>query len=144
MTRTTVALLTALVAAPLLVPTAADAGSHVRGYYRKNGTHVAPHYRRAPGSGAVRSHTPRTYRRTPTPSYTPRYHNGKVKRSSSAKAAFRRSHPCPSTGRSSGACRGYEVDHVTPLACGGSDAASNMQWLTMSENRLKGAAGCRR
>jgi 5-methylcytosine-specific restriction endonuclease McrA len=28
-----------------------------------------------------------------------------------------------------GACPGWEVDHVIPLACGGCDAVANMQWL---------------
>ena len=60
------------------------------------------------------------------------------------KSAFRKNHPCPSTGKTSGACPGYEVDHRTPLACGGADSPSNMQWLTKSENRSKGAAGCAR
>ncbi|MFO0584080.1 MAG: HNH endonuclease signature motif containing protein [Anaeromyxobacter sp.] len=70
--------------------------------------------------------------------------HGKLKRSSAAKGAWRRSHPCPSTGRTTGACPGYEVDHRVPLACGGSDAPDNMQWLTKDENRKKGAAGCAR
>jgi Cu2+-exporting ATPase len=30
------------------------------------------------------------------------------------------------------------------FACGGSDSAGNMQWLTKSANRSKGAAGCKR
>ena len=46
-------------------------------------------------------------------------------------------HPCPSTGRTSGACPGYVVDHVKPLACGGADAASNMQWQTVAEGKAK-------
>jgi hypothetical protein len=32
--------------------------------------------------------------------------HGRIERSSSARAAFSRSRPCPSTGRSSGACPG--------------------------------------
>jgi hypothetical protein len=68
----------------------------------------------------------------------------KAKRSSSAKAEFRRTHACPSTGRTTGQCPGYEVDHVVPLACGGTDDASNMQWLTTEANRSKGDLGCGR
>jgi 5-methylcytosine-specific restriction endonuclease McrA len=68
----------------------------------------------------------------------------KRKRSTSARSAFRRNHPCPSTGRTTGSCAGYEVDHVVPLACGGGDTASNMQWLTKEANRSKGAMGCGR
>jgi len=43
-----------------------------------------------------------------------------------------------------GACPGYEVDHIEPLACGGADDSSNMQWLTKEANRAKGSEGCRR
>lgn len=67
-----------------------------------------------------------------------------IVRSRAAVAAFRRSHPCPATGRTAGACPGWEVDHVVPLACGGPDTVPNMQWLTAQANRSKGAMGCRR
>jgi hypothetical protein len=40
------------------------------------------------------------------------------------RALFMHQHPCPSTGKAHGACPGYVVDHVTPLACGGADADS--------------------
>jgi hypothetical protein len=56
--------------------------------------------------------------------------HGRIKRSAEAKDAFKRQQPCPSTGRSSGACPGYVIDHVKPLATGGADAPSNMQWQT--------------
>jgi hypothetical protein len=69
--------------------------------------------------------------------------HGKIERSAAAKGSFRKNHPCPSTGKTSGACPGYEVDHRTPLACGGSDSPSNKQWLTKSANRSKGAQGCK-
>jgi hypothetical protein len=39
----------------------------------------------------------------------------------------------------SGACRGWEIDHVTPLKCGGADDPFNMQWLTVEQHRLKTA-----
>ena len=58
-------------------------------------------------------------------------------RSAAAKADFKREHPCPSTGKRSGACGGYVIDHVTPLACGGPDAPSNMQWQTTAEAKAK-------
>ncbi len=54
------------------------------------------------------------------------------------------SSPRSSSHSTSSACPGYEVDHRTPLACGGSDSPGNMQWLTKSANRSKGAAGCKR
>ena len=65
------------------------------------------------------------------------------KRSSSARNTFRRNNPCPATGRTTGACPGYHVDHKTPLACGGADADYNMQWLTAEQNLRKGSMGCR-
>lgn len=49
-------------------------------------------------------------------------------RDRSARRAFHRSNPCPSTGRTSGACPGYVVDHVVPLCAGGADEIGNMQW----------------
>jgi hypothetical protein len=50
---------------------------------------------------------------------------------------FQREHPCPSTGQTSGACPGYVRDHVIPLACGGPDDTSNLQWQTVSEAAAK-------
>jgi hypothetical protein len=32
---------------------------------------------------------------------------------------------------------GYVVDHVVPLACGGADVPSNMQWQTIAESKAK-------
>lgn len=58
-------------------------------------------------------------------------------RSSSAKADFKRARPCPATGARSGACGGYVIDHIVPLACGGEDAPSNMQWQTVAEAKAK-------
>jgi|SRR5882724_4342602 len=34
------------------------------------------------------------------------------------------------TGKSSGACAGYVIDHIVPLKRGGDDAPGNMQWQT--------------
>lgn len=63
--------------------------------------------------------------------------SGKIKRSSEAKREFQRSHPCPSTGKTSGGCKGYVIDHVQPLASGGADDPSNMQWQTTSDAKEK-------
>jgi hypothetical protein len=68
-------------------------------------------------------------------------------RNSSAKAEFKRLHPCPATGARSGPCGGYVIDHVIPLAYGGPDAPSNMQWQTIAEGKAKDRwelKGCRR
>jgi hypothetical protein len=58
-------------------------------------------------------------------------------RSRAVTREFQREHPCPSTGRTSGACPGYRKDHVVPLVCGGPDAVSNLQWQTISDARAK-------
>jgi hypothetical protein len=63
--------------------------------------------------------------------------HGKIERSEGAKDAFKRQQPCPSTGRSRGACPGYVIDHVRPLATGGADAPSNMQWQTKADAKAK-------
>ena len=41
---------------------------------------------------------------------------------------------------------GHVVDHVVPLACGGADAPSNMQWQTTEDGKAKDRVerrGCR-
>ena len=63
--------------------------------------------------------------------------HGKIERGAKAKDDFKKSHPCPSTGKSSGSCPGYVIDHVVPLKRGGADAASNMQWQTTAEAKAK-------
>jgi hypothetical protein len=60
-------------------------------------------------------------------------------RSYHEKAEFMRHHPCPSTGKVKVryGCKGYIIDHINPLACGGEDKAYNMQWQTKNEAKLK-------
>jgi hypothetical protein len=58
-------------------------------------------------------------------------------RSQKAKSIFKFSNPCPSTGRNKGTCPNYIIDHIKPLACGGLDEASNMQWQTKAEAKAK-------
>jgi hypothetical protein len=58
-------------------------------------------------------------------------------RSREVTREFQREHPCPSTGRTTGPCPGYRKDHVEPLACGGPDAVSNMQWQTITDAKAK-------
>lgn len=74
----------------------------------------------------------------------------KSKRSDSAKSEvkpavkdvvkdeFRRENPCPVNGSSKGPCKGYVVEHVYPLTCGGLDAPSNMQWQTVAGAQANG------
>ncbi len=60
-----------------------------------------------------------------------------TKRSIKARRAFQKANPCPATGKKTGACPGYVVDHVIPLACGGADAPANMQWQSYSSAKKK-------
>jgi hypothetical protein len=126
-----------------------DKTVHVRGYTRKDGTYVAPYDRSAPGtasspSGGTNTGSPGVaYRKDfVAEGYSPhasvqRDKHGKIKRSGAAKSAFERQSPCPSTGKASGRCPGYIVDHVTALECGGADAPSNMQWQTTADAKAK-------
>jgi hypothetical protein len=70
----------------------------------------------------------------------------KSQRSQSAVIEFKHSSPCPSTGKSTGRCPGYVVDHVSPLACGGADSPYNMQWQSKEAAKEKDKwerKGCR-
>jgi len=50
---------------------------------------------------------------------------------------FRKTHPCPATQRTYGACPGYVVDHIVPLCGGGPDWPQNMAWQTRAESKIK-------
>jgi hypothetical protein len=63
--------------------------------------------------------------------------HGRFKRSEAVKDQFKRQHPCPATGKSSGPCPGYVIDHVVPLCASGPDAAYNMQWQTLEQSKEK-------
>ena len=58
--------------------------------------------------------------------------DGTIKRRSDVIAAFKRVHPCPVTGLTTGACTGWQIDHIIPLVCGGCDSVNNMQWLPLT------------
>jgi hypothetical protein len=57
--------------------------------------------------------------------------HGRIKRSAAAKDEFLRDSGYPH-GR-----KGYVVDHKVPLACGGADSPSNMQWQTKADAKAK-------
>jgi hypothetical protein len=61
----------------------------------------------------------------------PRDSHGRIKRSPEAREQFMRG-----TGYAHGR-KGYVVDHRVPLACGGADSPSNMQWQTKAEAKAK-------
>ena len=127
---------------------AALAAQH-RGGGHRSSSHSASHYRsRASHSrGSARSYHPRAARvhhpraarahhlRAARTSHAPRARSGashgKIKRSSSARHDFMRQTGYPH-GR-----KGYVIDHVVPLACGGADAPSNMQWQTAADAKAK-------
>jgi hypothetical protein len=82
-----------------------------------------------PAGAAARSHRTRTTHHTG--------HHHRIKRDRAQRRAFQHQHPCPSTGRTSGACPGYVVDHVKALKHGGADRPSNMQWQTVAAAKAK-------
>jgi hypothetical protein len=51
--------------------------------------------------------------------------SAKEYRSRDVTREFQREHPCPSTGKTTGACPGYVRDHIWPLAC-----ADPIRWPT--------------
>lgn len=63
--------------------------------------------------------------------------SAKIHRDHRAVAEFKRSTPCPATGKPEKRCKGYVVDHVIALKCGGPDKPSNMQWQTIAEAKAK-------
>lgn len=97
--------------ATFLLPFDAAARGHHYGY------HASTHHTRT--AGATRDR------------------HGRIARSGRAKVAFKRSSPCPSTGKSYGACPGFVIDHVKALKHGGVDAPSNMQWQTKADAKAK-------
>ena len=67
-------------------------------------------------------------------------------RSFRAEVLFRLENPCPATGESRGECKGYVIDRIIPIACGGAEEPSNMQWQTIAQAREKDRwekIGCR-
>lgn len=60
--------------------------------------------------------------------FVDRYDSGAIKRSSAVLSAFKKLHPCPSTGLTTGSCPGWSMNHSIPLACGGCDAVYNITW----------------
>lgn len=63
---------------------------------------------------------------------------GKIARRADVLREFKRLYPCPSTGRSTGPCPGWNIDHTIPLACGGCDSIPNLSWLPVEIKRCAG------
>ena len=119
-----------------------DKPVHVREYERKDATTVREHNRSLLGTK-----TKRTTSSRPSSSGIPqkssvaaRDAHGRIPRSEEARKEFMKQTGYPN-GR-----KGYVVDHVDPLECGGADAPSNMQWQTVAEAKIKDRTerNCRR
>jgi hypothetical protein len=89
------------------------------------------------GSHSSGHHSSQSHAHSKTAPGVQRDNHGRITRSAAAKDHFKKSHPCPSTGKSRGACPGYVIDHVVPLKRGGKDASENMQWQTKEAAKLK-------
>lgn len=122
-------------------------GVQVHGYYKSNGTYVAPYTRKAPHSSSLESQEPSSSHISPPSenpypriikehrslkaSGVPRDKRGRIKRSAAAKREFMRKTGYPE-GRP-----GYVVDHVVALKHGGKDEPANMQWQTVEAAKEK-------
>ena len=114
-------------------------GTRTRNYGGRTNAFHTPRVRtyRPPGPSSL--HAPRaTTTHTYALPHSARVHapgerntRGRLERSSAAKSAFERQ-----TGHAGG-WQGHVVDHVVPLACGGADAPSNMQWQTTADGKAK-------
>lgn len=58
-------------------------------------------------------------------------------RKQSVKDAFAKLHHCPATGLPTASCKGFVIDDIVPLDCGGKDVVSNKQWQTIAEGKAK-------
>lgn len=63
--------------------------------------------------------------------------SGRIQRSASAIKDFKRTNPCPATGKSTGRCSGYVIDHRIALKRGGNDSPDNLQWMTKEAAKEK-------
>ena len=121
----------ALLFATLLAPSFAHARTSGSGGHRssRSGNHNSGSHSKTPRI----PHSSNPSKATGVPHDS----HGRIARSAHAKNEFKNSHPCPSTGKRSGACPGYVVDHIAPLKRGGADSPGNMQWQTTEAARIK-------
>lgn len=130
--------LTMAMAVAVSAPRAGLAGGHSSGAshtsYRSSPHSTSTHLSSHPGTEPTKASPKHSTKRVGD---VPRDHHGKIKRDPEQRRAFMHSHACPSTGKTSGACPGYVVDHVVPLKRGGADHPSNMQWQTTAQAKAK-------
>ena len=55
--------------------------------------------------------------------------DGELIRDAGVIREFKALHPKPASDLLPAPCNIWQVDHIIPLACGGCDAVSNLQWL---------------
>ena len=140
-----------------LVGNLADASSHTSSHSSQRAssyaprTHSASHVYGSPISHPLVSRSPSHHSTGHSSSHRPsashasshravgvtRDRHGRIERSGKARDEFRKKRPCPSTGKTSGACKGYVIDHVQALKHGGADDPSNMQWQTKEAAKAK-------
>ena len=72
-----------------------------------------------------------TIEKSAAPGVAPRNSKGKIARSEEARRTFEKLNGHPN------GWPGHVVDHKVPLACGGADMPSNMQWQTIEEGKAK-------
>lgn len=58
-------------------------------------------------------------------------------RSRASIRSFVRANACPATHLHKLPCKGYVIDHIQALDCGGKDVAANMQWQTIAAGKAK-------
>src|SRR5205085_7853407 len=93
---------------------------------------VKAHDRSAPGTQEPKPAKVETEEPAKTPAVSAaRDDNGRIKRSEAARHTFE-----VQTGYPHGR-KGYIIDHIKPLACGGADDPSNMQWQTIEAAKAK-------
>ena len=129
-----------LIALALIAGLAALPIEDARGSGEHGAVHARVHSVGSSAHGTHRGHSSSAHRSTHHDRAYPgvkRDTHGRISRDPHAKEAFRRTHPCPSTGKTYGACPGWVVDHVRALKHGGADDPSNMQWQTRAAAKAK-------
>ena len=104
---------------------------HVKEYKKQDGTVVKAHDRKPPESKTEKVEKSKKESTAKEDAAVARDDRGHIKRSEAAKHAFEIQTGYPH-GRP-----GYVIDHRIPLACGGKDDPSNMQWQTVAEAKAK-------